>query len=54
MAELSEDEDFQLHLKQFRKTISSKEKAKKLSNAIPASTCYKNKWAVKLFEDWKT
>ena len=52
MAE-SDSEDFQRPLKRFRKSVSSNEEAQKLLNAVPASTRYKNKWAVKLFEDWK-
>ena len=49
----SDSEDFQRPLKRFRKSISCEEEAKKLANAVPVSTRYKNKWAVGLFEDWK-
>ena len=47
------DEDDFLPSKRFRKSISAEEEAKKLLDAVPLSTRYKNKWAVKTFEEWK-
>lgn len=53
MAEMSDNDDFQRPLKRFRKAVTSKEEADKLSNAIPKATRYKNNWAFKIFQDWK-
>ena len=50
---MSDNDDFQRPLKRFRKAVTSKEEADKLSNAIPKATRYKNKWAFKIFQDWK-
>lgn len=51
--EVESDEDDFHPSKRFRKSISAEVEAKKLTDAVPVSTRYKNKWAVKLFEEWK-
>ncbi|RUA04573.1 MAG: hypothetical protein DSY43_06045 [Gammaproteobacteria bacterium] len=48
-----EDDVFQPS-KRFRKARSIEEETKMLVNAVPISTRYKNRWAFKLFEDWRT
>ena len=40
--------------KRFRAARSLDEEAKVLAAAVPKTTEYKNRWAVKLFEEWKT
>ncbi|XP_020912548.1 zinc finger MYM-type protein 3 [Exaiptasia diaphana] len=51
--EMESEDDFQ-PAKRFRKARTTEEEKEMLEKAIPKSTRYKNTWAFKLFEDWKS
>ncbi|KXJ06379.1 hypothetical protein AC249_AIPGENE23163 [Exaiptasia diaphana] len=50
---MESEDDFQ-PAKRFRKARTTEEEKEMLEKAIPKSTRYKNTWAFKLFEDWKS
>ena len=37
----------------FRKPKSAEKEKKLLENAVPKSTCYVNKWSMKIFSEWQ-
>ena len=37
----------------FRVSKSGEEESKLLKESVPKSTVYKNKWSVKVFQEWK-